>query len=44
MRTMALAMAILMGTSGIATAAVKSQVVEYKQGAEPWRLFGLGPR
>jgi len=32
MRTMALAMAVMMGTSGIATAAVKTQVVEYQEG------------
>ena len=32
MRTMAMAMAILAGTSGVAAAAVKTQVVEYQQG------------
>ena len=32
MRTMAMAMAVLIGTSGVATAAVKTQVVEYQQG------------
>jgi dienelactone hydrolase len=32
MRTMAMAAAIVMGTTGVTTAAVKTQVVEYRQG------------
>jgi dienelactone hydrolase len=32
MRTIAMAMAVLIGASGVATAAVKTQVVEYQQG------------
>ena len=32
MKPIAMAIAILAGTSGIATAAVKTQVVEYQQG------------
>ena len=37
MRSIAMAMAILAGTSGVAAAAIKTQVVEYQQGDAPCR-------